>query len=119
MKKILIFLLMISFTLIAYPKNTKCYLYELKGDKLVLKKISDRPLIAKNRTEGVIILDKDKQPTEKQLLNLKKNILNRFKVKLKEKTITETDIEKVIEKYLNSDKGKEKVKNIIQEQEIK
>lgn len=38
MKKILIFLLMISFTLIAYPKNTKCYLYELKGDKLVLKK---------------------------------------------------------------------------------
>ena len=116
MRKILIFLLMVNFTLIAYPKGTKCYLYELQGDKLVLKKVSDRPIVAKNKTEAVIILDKDKKPTEEQLSNLKKSILNRLnKTALKEKTLTETEIQKIVDKYLSSDKGKQKIKDIIQE----
>lgn len=113
MKKILVILLMINFTLLGYPRNIKCYLYEIKDNELVLKKISNKPIIP-GSGQGVIILDKNKKPTKTQLDNLKKNILKKYKAKMKENVMTETRIKKIIEKYLSSDKGKQIIKDIIQ-----
>ena len=78
MKKILLFFLIVSLSLIAYPRNIKCYLFELEGDKLVLKKVSDRPLIAEKENQAVIILDEDKTPTKEHLLNLRKSIITKL-----------------------------------------
>lgn len=113
MKRILI-LLLFSTILMATP-NITSYLYEYKDGKLTLIQKSDRPLIAKKHNQIVINVDRGKEPTQEQLNGAIKSVQDKMFKKnvLTERIFTETEIQKIIEDYLNSEKGKTKIKEII------
>lgn len=119
MRKILLFLILISFIGFAYP-NITSYLYEYKDGKLELIKVSDKPLIAKEKNQAVLNLDKGKKPSKEQLETLERNIKMKLGLEVpplpqvEDNTITETQIQKIIDKYLSSEKGEKKIKDIIQ-----
>lgn len=97
MKKIII-LLVLSFTLLLFAENKYWYMRKDGSCFMVSKEKMDCP--------DKIEFYQETKPTKEQVKNKLSN-------KLSERTFTETEIQKIIEDYLNSEKGKTKIKEII------
>jgi len=93
MKKLFFFFMILTIFCFADIRNSvSCYLYELQGDNLILVGKYDKPVVAKNINQMVLILDKGKEPTQEQLEALKKNIKTRLNPPITDRTNEDTDI---------------------------